>query len=98
MSLSFVCGARIFIFFLSSRLFLPPSACVAVNAFPPRNRVRVVSLFGYLLVDGLGFFPEGRGTFCRHELMSIVQRPSATDKSEMALKTSSGFHDDVTLF
>ena len=70
---------------------------VTVNAFPPRNRVRDLSFFGYLSGDGRDFFPEGRHALCCH-CVDECRSTSATEKCELLLNNSSRFHDDVTLF
>jgi len=80
-----------------SRHIRVPYLYSTVNAFPPRYRVRDLPFFGYLFGDGRGLFPEGRDTLCRH-CVDECRSTSATDKCEMLLKISSGFHDDVTLF
>ena len=62
-----------------------PYLHITVNAFPPRNRVRDLSFFGYLFGDGRGFFPEGRHALCRH-CVDECRSTLATDKCEWLLK------------
>jgi hypothetical protein len=49
-----------------SRCILVPRLYLTMFAFPPRNFSSDLPFFCKVLRGGLGFFPEGSATLCRH--------------------------------